>query len=263
MITQNEFEKIQAFSKHAHFSSLSYMTYEDLEQAELVLDNEHLKVLYKNDVVQPVIEYAAVNLEVLVDYLQESKLKGALHFVPPIAVAPLQLQGFKVLGEYADFFCNPLGNIRKSTEQTENLPIGYHIEYATPEDDNELAEISQRCIGLSRGFFGETKEWFADWIAENRVIVEREDNCILGFCCVSTYNEGTTLWIRELLVSPEQQRRGIGQKLMTNAFQYGMREGAVKSFLAVDIENVGAIQLYNKFGFERKGDETEIHMIRL
>ena len=262
MITRKEFDAIQAFSKDAQVSSLDYMDYEDLEMAELMVDTEDLKVLYKSDVVQPVIEYAAANIDVLVDYLRESTLNGALHFVPQVAVAPLQQQGFEVLGEYADFFCNPLPEIINPTGLVENLTFGLPNQYARAEDAHQLAEISQRCMGLSRGFFGETKEWFADWIAENRVIVERNSSGILGFCCVSIYNEGTTLWIRELSVSPDHQRKGIAQKLMTKAFQYGREEGAVKSFLAVEIENAGAIELYKKFGFNRKGEETEIHMIR-
>ncbi len=99
-----------------------------------------------------------------------------------------------------------------------------------------------------------------DWLIDNKVIVKEVDGEIVGFCCVSIYSEGTILWIRELAVSPDFQGNGIGKELMKMALNYGLLEGAKKSFLAVDIENSTAIHLYRQFGFEAKINEIEVQM---
>lgn len=123
--------------------------------------------------------------------------------------------------------------------------------------------ISQSCIGESRGFFGEPEKWFKDWISENKVIVARHGGEIIGYCCVTIYNNGTTLWIRELAVAPEFHRRGYGRQLLQEGLCYGLAQGASKAFLAVDIENHTAINIYEGYGFKRRDEDTEIQMIRL
>ena len=85
---------------------------------------------------------------------------------------------------------------------------------------------------------------------------------IVGFCCVSIYGEGTTLWIRELAVHPDFQGKGIGKSLMEMGLHYGLSKCAQKSFLAVDIENKNAIRLYTHFGYEAKENDVEVQMIK-
>src|SRR5690606_26229484 len=115
--------------------------------------------------------------------------------------------------------------------EVKSLPdTDYETRFATIEDAKELSDISLACSGQSRGFFGETREWFVDWLKENEILVICANGVIAGFSCVSTYAEGTTLWIREIAVHPEFQGKGMGRDLMNMSIQYGQSKGAIKSF---------------------------------
>jgi len=86
---------------------------------------------------------------------------------------------------------------------------------------------------------------------------------IAGFCSVSIYGEGTTLWIRMLGVDPKYQGQGIGKKLMEQAIKYGIQNGAEKGFLAADLLNANAIGLYKKYDFHAKDAEGELQMVKI
>ena len=79
---------------------------------------------------------------------------------------------------------------------------------------------------------------------------------------VSIYNNGTTLWLREVADHPAFQGKGYGHALVRKALDFGLKNGAVKAFLAVHVENHNAIKIYKKYGFNRRDDASEIHMVR-
>lgn len=254
MINKETYNEIQEFADRAPLNSLIYSEYEDIENAECLVNDENLKILYNSKGVQPIIEYTSIGLDPLLYYLKKNPINGALHFVPKEFVASFESIGFKILGQYADFICSPLEDL-----QPEEI---LNFEFAEEADCEILASISQSCKGLSRGFFGETKEWFREWVEENKILVIKDKEAIIGFVCVSIYNEGTTLWIREVCVSPTYQKRGLGSQLMKLAVKYGLSEGAVKGFLAVDVENFTAIRIYEAYGFKRRDESVETQMIR-
>lgn len=254
MIDKKIYNEIREFADRAPLNSLIYSEYEDLEHAECLVNDESLKILYNSNGVQPIIEYASMGLDHLLSYLKANPIKGALHFVPKEFVASFESIGFKILGQYTDFICNPLEDLYP--EEILNF------EFAGEADCEILASISQSCKGLSRGFFGETKEWFHEWVEENKILVIKDKEEVIGFACVSIYNEGTTLWIREVCVNPTYQKRGLGSQLMKLAIKYGLSEGAVKGFLAVDVENFTAIKIYESYGFKRRDDSVETQIIR-
>jgi len=137
-----------------------------------------------------------------------------------------------------------------------------NYDYLVRHECDDVAALSQKCKLQSRGFEGETVEWFAEWLLENKIIVLRAHSMIVGFCCVSIYNEGTTLWIRKIAVDPEHQGMGLGKKLMEQAICYGVEHGATRGFLAADILNKNAIGLFNKYNFLAKDSDSELQMIR-
>ena len=94
------------------------------------------------------------------------------------------------------------------------------------------------------------------------MIVCREGLKMVGFCAVSIYDKGTTLWVRVIAVDPAYQGRGIGKILMEHAVRYGVHNGAKKGFLAADLLNNNAIGLFNKFGFYAKDSEGELQMVK-
>lgn len=232
-------------------TSLSYKCPEDLVNAQCLMHTPELKVFLDTTPVQPIIEYTCSSLEALYAFLANSDVKGALHFVPEQAVQSLEKLGFTILGEYTDYF-------------TTAPAIGVYPPpvFATREDAAALARITQSLVGTSRGFFGETEAWFQDWLRENQVIIDRVGQEIVGLCCYSIYNDGCSLWIRELAVAQAHQGKGIGKKLLCQALDVGFTKGTQKAFLSVDAANVNAIQIYEACGFWRSAEPPEIQMLR-
>ena len=99
------------------------------------------------------------------------------------------------------------------------------------------------------------------------VLLHRENGKAAGIICIGLYGfdsaQGPVLWIRELAVCPEYQNRGIGRKLLLQAFQYGKEHGAYRSFLAADENNIKAIHMYRSLGFTANPLEKQIDMYRL
>ena len=179
-----------------------------------------------------------------------------MKFIPPSHVSHFDAIGFTIDCAFADF-------INPSLDKTvAALKPAINFDYATSEDAHDLAAISQTCKGQSRGFNGETAEWFIEWMNDGQVLVKRVDGAIVGFCCITIYNEGTTLWLRELAVMPEYQGKGFGRELMELGLWYGVNQKAQRGFLAVDVENHNAIHLYKQLGFIQKENELEIQMIK-
>jgi ribosomal protein S18 acetylase RimI-like enzyme len=58
------------------------------------------------------------------------------------------------------------------------------------------------------------------------------------------------LWIVALAVDAQYRRQGIGRRLLTAAFERAGARGARSFHLSVQVENTGAIALYESLGFE-------------
>jgi len=93
-------------------------------------------------------------------------------------------------------------------------------------------------------------------------LVAVENQCIIGFSLVCKkmthlyYNFMSKIQncyeLAFLGLSPEYQGRGIGQLLLKEALMQIFRVSSqFTCWLLVDIDNLGAIRLYEKFGFRR------------
>jgi len=250
----NDFEPIITFAQNRKYTSLSYVDYEDLKEAEMVVDEKTIKLLFDISKKVAEIHYACDDLQELISSIRAHRLMGVIKFIPYEAIPLFEKHGFKIHCAYQDYVLNDLSKISIL------LDINKEIQFATLENAKMLTALSKTCDGLSRGYFGETEEWFIEWLNENKVIVKVVEGEVVGFCCVSIYAEGTILWIRELAVRPDFQGKGIGKELLKMSLKYGLLNGAKKSFLAVDIENNTAIRLYEQFRFEAKINEIEVQM---
>lgn len=254
MINEMTYDALMTESESMKWRSMMYLDYEEIAEADLIASTPDLILLLNAQQTPAEIHFASNSLELLSRELQDRKLHGKLKFIPATDVPIFEAIGFKVDCAFSDFVNPAICNTVLSN--TSHVPF----EFAEASDIPNLVALSQACKGMSRGFNGETETWFQEWLTENSILLKRDNNNITGFCCVSIYNEGTTLWIRELAVLPEMQGRGIGRALLTQALQYGISENAVKAFLAVDIENHNAIHLYKNMGFIQKENEIEIQM---
>jgi len=247
---------VQEKSKEYKYTSMNYIELDECKNAEVLYDSSDMILLYDKSKTPAMLHFAVNDFECLINTLAEIQGGLRLHFVPKEFAAQLKSIGFVEWGEYVDFFNLDLADTASHFADIDEA------EYLNANECEDVSTLSRRCEMQSRGFEGESPEWFKEWITENKVIILRKDANIIGYCCVSIYNEGTMLWIREIAVSPDCQGSGVGTKLIEQAIMYGIQNGAVKGFLHVDMLNKNAIRLYEKFGFIAKNEDSELQMIR-
>jgi ribosomal protein S18 acetylase RimI-like enzyme len=256
MIGETDFDRMKTVAGMCNYSSLEYAEFVDCRDADVVYHDDHLIILCDRSKTPCFLHFAADNFDRVIEQINKIEAPLRINFVPHEHTQKLFDIGFEIWGEYNDYF----------NKELKTAPIeSYHyhdIEFLQSGECQAASLVSKKCEGQSRGFGGETAEWFAGWVAENSVIVVRENGEIAGYCCVAIYSEGTTLWIREIAVNPKYQGKGYGKKLMEQAICYGIEKGAEKGFLAVDTINKNAIHLYEKYGFAARGGLGELQMIR-
>lgn len=185
-----------------------------------------------------------------------------IEFVPAEFVAELEGLGFAVQSHFVDFWLSELQNAPLAQQSA------HTVRAIQPGEYQAAASITRRCSGLSRGFTGENDQWTEEWaLSEHTDILVAETpsgSGIAGIVYVRVYgfesDKGPILWVREVAVDPDFQRRGIGRALVGQALCWGKDRGAARSFLAADLQNDGAITLYEQFGFRRKEDQGQINM---
>lgn len=256
MISENTFDIIAEKAKKYKYSSMNYIDYDDCENAEVLYDRDDLILLHDKSKTIAVLYFATDDFGFLISIIADIPGKLRLNFVPHEFATHLEKLGFIEWGNYVDFWNY---NLTNTAARFNNIS---EAEYLSKDECEEASTVSQKCRRQSRGFEGESQEWFAEWLTENKVIILRKDSVIVGFCCVSIYNEGTTLWIREVVVDPAYQGTGLGKRLMEQAICYGIENGAIKGFLAADVLNKNAIDLYEKYGFHVKDTDGELQMIK-
>lgn len=257
MISEETFDALAEKARRRKYSSMNYVDYEDCANAEIIHDRDDLVLLLDRSKTPAMLYFGADDFAALVKIIAGLPGKLRVHFVPRAFAARLEEIGFAEWGEYADFFNDALADTAARLDDG-----GGEILYLGGDECSFAAAVSQRCKGQSRGYEGESAAWFAKWLEENKVIVLRVGSAIAGFCCVSIYQEGTMLWVREVAVDPAYQGKGLGKKLIGQAIRYGVENGAVKGFLAADILNANAIGLYEKYGFRAKNADRELQMIK-
>ena len=263
-----EFDKIKDDAKKFKYSAFEYTDYDDVKNYELQFDKKEVVLLFGYNREAKIYEYiwAANHADILIDSLKH-KEEYILSFIPKEWIINLENAGLRIRNAWHDYYLDDLD--KKDIKTTS----AYNFLKSTETD--EASNITLQCKDLSRGFTGQTPEWFNEWLNEKdikytAVLVERtsdtSDDKISGLVCVGLYghesDSGPITWIREAAVSPEHQKKGIGRKLITQALKYGIEKGAKKAFLAVDEDNKNAIRLYTSLGFKPGSDDSEITMIK-
>jgi len=255
LVTPEQYDKLLQRAECFAFTSLQYPDYNSLRSYSLIREGDEGFLLCDDALHPSPIHWSANDAGALISLLHIAPDAVTVPFVPPSFVQPLTHAGFSVLAEFADYF-----NLHLA-ETAEKLPKR-DLEFLRAEEAEAAARISMQVRGQSRGFMGETQEFFREWMRDNDILCVHANGQIAGFCCVAVYDGGTTLWVRELAVEPHCQGMGYGRRLFENAVLYGVLHGASKGFLAVDLKNDHAIALYERLGFTRRGEDSEIQMVR-
>jgi len=139
--------------------------------------------------------------------------------------------------------------------------VDLNLKSASEEDYSYAKKIHHRSYrNMVVRQFGEwdddVQDSFFDrtWERLPHTIILAENEPV-GYCCIQ--EEGSVLWIRELVICPEQQGHGIGTSLLEKFIQRG-KNNRISVQLNVMRSNEGAKRLYEKLGFRIYG-ENETH----
>lgn len=278
-VTENDFARIKEKAKNFPYTSMEYTDYEDVPGYEILREDETVILLGGKNQEAGCYEFhwAATTAEQLIKEICKINKQGDLQkssylltFAPKEWIKTLEEAGFYVRNAWHDYFVQDL----PATAKRLGIPAFSELdcEFLTLDECEKASELTQRCRFQSRGFTGQTKKWFENWIskeneaAENTaVIVHRmTDGNIAGILCTGTYGGNGTakiVWVRELAVAPQYQNQGIAKKLLQKAFAYGLEKGAVKAFLAADEQNHVAIHRYESMGFVAADGDSQIDMV--
>ena len=157
--------------------------------------------------------------------------------VPDKWLDSFRSHGFHEYARYQDFW------LEKITP-----PGAYYndYEFLCANDCADASAVTIACCGQSRGFEGETPEWFDLWLRGKEegqinsgcinpaVLAQRKKGRIIGISCTAIYahhsEKGAVVWIRELAVHPDFQMQGIGKRLLLQTLQYGVENGVTNSY---------------------------------
>ncbi len=257
-----EAKQILDYSRGFKYSSLQYCETDDILNYEILTNDNSSIMLISNGINSTKLHWAANNIESLINFI--TKINGSIYieFIPPEFVDVLTSIGFIIHSEFMDFF-----NMNLENTETTEINDG-DILFLKPDECEKASQLTKDCKNDSRGFYGDSTEWFSEWISSEhgKVIILKDEDKLLGLSCVSLYDfeneKGPILWIREIVVRSEHRGKGLGKKLFELAIAYGKSVGAKRGFLLCDVENKNAIGLYNKYGFFAKEGRGQINMIR-
>ena len=87
-------------------------------------------------------------------------------------------------------------------------------------------------------------------------MLEWEEECAGYALLAKTYSReagGMVLWVEELFVLPQYRSHGLGREFFAFAEQYAKERGYARIRLEAEEENVRALSLYKRLGYEEMG----------
>lgn len=257
MITEIEFKTLGENAKNFKYSFFEYYDYDEIADTNIICNDEKLILLFKESKETTYVYFATNNAEHIINSLKDISNDIQIGFVPLDFVNLLENAEFIVWSEWIDFFNNDIVNTQIAFKDYNA------IQFLKNDEQYYIKDMADMCVGLSRGFTAEKEEWFIDWLKDNDIIIIKDEKSLIGYCCVSIYDNGNIVWVRRIAVKPEYQSKGYGKILVEQALVYGIYKKAKRSFLHVDILNTNAVALYKKCGFVPQSDRGEITMKRL
>jgi len=127
------------------------------------------------------------------------------------------------------------------------------VEDASIRHLDRLYEIEMECFGEEAFTKRQIVQLLTDYNSVG--LVARENDRILGFIIAMIYVDRNALsgHILTIDVSPAHRRKGIGQMLLQEIEKIFKTKGVKTSHLEVREDNVAAISLYTKLGYQKIG----------
>ncbi|HEY0100816.1 MAG TPA: ribosomal protein S18-alanine N-acetyltransferase [Pyrinomonadaceae bacterium] len=144
---------------------------------------------------------------------------------------------------------------------TERIQSDFQIERMTAHDLLEVVEIEEACRLSLWGwdsYHAELLRPEAIMLVARRVRADDlNGHSLHGF--LSARVSASELHINNIGVHETARRRGVGNALMSVAFDAGRRQGALTSILEVRAGNAAAQSLYRRFGFAVVGRRRQYY----
>ncbi|WP_392531724.1 ribosomal protein S18-alanine N-acetyltransferase [Nostoc sp. C117] len=129
--------------------------------------------------------------------------------------------------------------------------LNLETKLLTSEHLSALLELDQACFGglwTMEGYLRELDSPNSDLLG---LFSPVSNSRLLGMGCFWSILEEAHITI--LAVHPQYQRQGLGQALLYSLIKAASDRGLERATLEVRASNLGAIYLYQKFGFQTAG----------
>ncbi len=88
-----------------------------------------------------------------------------------------------------------------------------------------------------------------EWQRKSAVFVA-VDSGVVGYACILEQSASTVAWITDLVVLPDQRRRGIGSLLLNSVYDWARERGSHMLMFEAQAKNQPAIRMAQKAGLE-------------
>ena len=89
-----------------------------------------------------------------------------------------------------------------------------------------------------------------EWARRDVVLVAVHDGVPIGYICASVEQASAVAWVTDLVVSPEQRRKGAASALVMAVQDWATQRDVRRLILEMQSKNQAYIRLAQKFGYE-------------
>ena len=89
-----------------------------------------------------------------------------------------------------------------------------------------------------------------EWTKRNAILIALQESNPVGYICLTEEHVSAIAWITDLVVAPEQRRKGAGTELLMAGQAWALARQVRRLVLEVTSKNQGGIRLALKLGYE-------------
>jgi len=99
-----------------------------------------------------------------------------------------------------------------------------------------------------------------EWTRRDLVLVATDEGMPIGYLCALTESASAVAWVTDLVVAPEQRRKGAASALLTATQAWALQRGVRRLILEMQSKNQAYIRLAQKFGYEFCGYNDQYYL---
>jgi GNAT superfamily N-acetyltransferase len=89
-----------------------------------------------------------------------------------------------------------------------------------------------------------------EWMRRDVALVAVHDGTPIGYSCAIAEHASAVAWVTDLVVSPQQRRKGAASALVMAVQAWALERGVRRLILEMQSKNQAYIRLAQKFGYE-------------